>query len=292
MIIQKDGKTIFEKDNQAATGAMNITGLFFTGTAQQSYDFIAIDQNNNIAKQTVTIDIKIPGIEVIDVKKSGEATADIVAKISNDIDEWMVIFQRLRNGVRKNIAWSNQNSAWGFELSPKQTIITWGIFTIGNDIGLYDSQENEIATIDAKTNEIQINPWYKNKIDIHLDFSTHIPVVELRDRTNNTTLFQIVLPIEAITDIQMNSGKPEYEQLKLPDWWFWDFNNWYCIKNIKNDCILYTNTAGAIYIPGMYASSLLGEYLFDTKNNTTKFIIKDQSNTKITTLTLQTKINN
>jgi hypothetical protein len=50
------------------------------------------------------LNIKIPDIEVIDLKKSGETTADIIAKISNDLDEGMVIFQRLRNGIRKNIA--------------------------------------------------------------------------------------------------------------------------------------------------------------------------------------------
>ena len=46
----------------------------------QNFDFIAIDQNNNIAKEHVTLDIKIPDIEVIDLKKSGEETADIIAK--------------------------------------------------------------------------------------------------------------------------------------------------------------------------------------------------------------------
>jgi hypothetical protein len=77
--------------------------LFFTGTDQQTFEFIAIDQNNNIAKEIVTLSIKIPDIQVIDIKKSGEETADVIAKISNDMDEGMVIFQRLRNNIRKNI---------------------------------------------------------------------------------------------------------------------------------------------------------------------------------------------
>jgi len=77
--------------------------LFFTGTNQQTFEFIAIDQNNNVAKEIVTLSIKIPDIQVIDIKKSGEETADVIAKISNDMDEGMVIFQRLRNNMRKNI---------------------------------------------------------------------------------------------------------------------------------------------------------------------------------------------
>lgn len=286
MIVQKDGETILEKDNTSQTGTMDLTWLFFTWATQQSFDFIAIDQNNNITKETVTLNIKIPDIEVIDVKKSGEKTADIIAKISNDLDEWTIIFQRLRNWIRKNISGSNQNEYGGFPLSPKQTIITGWIFTIGNDIGLYDTQGNEIATIDPKTGEIKISKGFENKIAIHLSFTTHIPVVELRDITKNITLFQIVLPIEAISNIEMNQSKPSYEQLQL-NGQFGDFSNGYCIKNSQNDCILYTNSVWAIYIPWIYASSLMGEYKFDTASKKTIFVVKDQSNTAITTLTLQ-----
>ncbi len=160
---------------------------------------------------------------------------------------------------------------------------------MGNDIGLYDTQGNEIATINPKTGEIKINKTYENNIKIHLSFSTHIPVVELRDTTKNITLFQIVLPINAITNIQMNEGKPNYEQLHLINGNFGDFNGGYCIKNIKNDCILYTNDAWAIYVPGVYANSLLGEYVFDTTSKQVKFIVQDQAKKAITTLTLQIK---
>ncbi len=110
MIVQKDGKTIAEKDNYSQTGTIDITGLFYTGTVQENYTFIALDQNGNVAKEIVTLEIKIPEIEVIDLKKSGKETADIIAQISNDMDEGLVVFQRLRNGIRKDIAGTRQNS--------------------------------------------------------------------------------------------------------------------------------------------------------------------------------------
>jgi hypothetical protein len=289
MIIQKDWVTIAEINNQSQTGNINKEWLFFTWNTQESYDFIAIDQNNNIAKETVKLNIGIPTIEVIDLKKSWQETANIIAKISNDLDTWMVIFQRLRNGVRNDIQWSTGNSYGGFDLTPKQTLITGGIFTMGNDIGLYDTQGNEIATLDPETGEITINQWYENKVAIHLSFSTHIPVIELRDIVKNITLFQIVLPVESITNIEMNEGKPNYEQLLLQDQIFGAFNNGYCIKNNKNDCIVYTNNAWAIYIPGVYANSLVGEYIFDKINKNTKFIVKDQANKAISTITLKIK---
>lgn len=199
----------------------------------------------------------------------------------------MVIFQRLRNGARKNIEGSKQNNYGGFDLVPKQTIITGGIFTLGNDIGLYDTQGNEIATIDSKTAEIKIKPEFENKIDIQISFTSHIPIVELRDKIQNIPLFQIVLPVQAISNIEMHEETLGYEKIQLPDGQFGDFSNGYCIKNSNNECIVYTNTVGAIYIPGIYANSLLGEYKFDGINKQTQFIIKDQTNRPITTLTLQ-----
>lgn len=90
----------------------------------------------------------------------------------------------------------------------------------------------------------------------------------------------------------MNEGKPNYELLQLPDGDFGDFNNGYCIKNLRNDCIIYTNQAGAIYIPGTYANSLIGEYRFEETTKNTIFIIKDQSNNAISTLTMKVKETN
>jgi len=53
----------------------------------------------------------------------------------------------------------------------------------------------------------------------------------------------MVLPIAAISNIEMNEGKPNYEQIVLSDGQFGDFNGGYCIKNNKNDCVVYTNQA-------------------------------------------------
>lgn len=263
--------------------------MFFTGTDEQTFDFIAIDQNNNITKETVRLTITIPEIKIIDLQKSDEETADIIAQITNDMDKGMVIFQRLRNNIRQDIEGSNQNEKGGFNLSPGQTIITGGIFTIGNDIGLYDSLGNEIAIMDPETGEITIKEEYKDNIKIELNFDSHIPVVELKDITNNITLFQIILPIENITDIHIVQNTQIYEQIQLPNSGFGTFNNGYCIKNTKNDCILYTNNQGGIYIPGTYATNLEGNYMYDTETHTTSFLIKDQDETEIVTITFSIK---
>ncbi len=289
MIIQKDGQTIIDQDNASPSGTIALWWLFFTWASKQSYDFIAIDQNDNITKEKVTLTIKVPGIEVIDVKKSWPTTAEIIAKISNDLDEWTIIFQRLRNGLWKDIAWSNQSSNGGFDLSPKKTIITWGVFTMGNDIGLYDSNGKELATIDPKTGQIKISQGMETSVNTSLNFSTHIPVVQLNNAVNNTVLFQIILPIVSITDIQMDQGAAGYTKALLEGSAFGAFNGGYCIKNTSNDCILYANNSWAIYIPWIYASSLAGTYTFDTATNKTSYIVKDQAGQIIATLVLQIK---
>lgn len=289
MEVRKDGVLLTGKENYAQTGTLDIWGLFFTGTTSQVFELRARDQNGNNAREIVTVNIKIPTIEIVDVNKTGDGTADIIAKISNDLDEWMVIFQRLRNGIWQNIEGSNQNTYGGFDLSPKQTYITWGIFTLWKEIGFYDKQGNEIATIDPDTGELKIKQEYENKIKTYLTFTTHIPVVELRDIQNNITLFQIILPMEAIKSIEMKNNN--YQQIALWQGQFWDFDGGYCIKNLNNDCVLYTNPQGAIYIPGIYANSLIGAYTFDKQNKNITFIIKDQSDNPIADIFVQIKQN-
>lgn len=87
----------------------------------------------------------------------------------------------------------------------------------------------------------------------------------------------------------MDQGEPQYEQLLLQDQQFGVFNGGYCIKNSKNDCILYTSTKGSIYIPGVYASALAGAYAFDKDSGKTTFTIKDQSDMPIVTITIKVK---
>lgn len=285
MIIQQDGEIIAQKDNFGQTGYIEIPNLFFTGDTQQQFEFIAIDQNNNSAKQQVKLSIKTPDLEIVDVKKTGKDTADIIAKISNDLDEGLIIFQRLRNGVRKDIEWSNQNTAGWFALSPTTTIITGGIFTIGNTIGLYNTSGKEIGTINPDTGEISIYTTYQDTIRTALNMSSHIPVIEIKE--GEKILFKVILPIKSITDSTLHTGKPYYEKVLLNDKQFGSFADGYCIKNQKNECILYTNTQGAIYIPGTYAYQLFGSYIFDKKSQQPQFIINDQNGTPIITLTLQ-----
>ena len=289
MIVQQDGEIMGEKNNDTQTWTLNIEGLFFTGITETTFDFIAIDQNNNITKESVTVSIKIPDIEILNLKKTWEETTEVIAEISHDVDEGMVTFQRLRNGLRKNIEGTNKNTYGWFDLAPKQTIITWDIFTMGNSIGIYDDQGNQIASIDPDTGKIILKSAFANSAKIELSLKKNTPMLEIKNISNNTTLFQIIIPIEEIIDIQMNTVLPQYKKITLQWTQFGDFDGGYCIQNNKNDCILYTSQKWVIYIPANYANNLLGKYTFDDEKKQTLFTITEPTGTPIMDIIVQTK---
>jgi hypothetical protein len=68
---------------------------------------------------------------------------------------------------------------------------------------------------------------------------------------------------------------------------FGDFNGGYCIQNSSDDCIIYTNQAGTIYIPEDYTNLLVGEYGFDDTNEETIFTIKEETGVPIVTITVK-----
>ena len=88
---------------------------------------------------------------------------------------------------------------------------------MGDTIGLFDAQGNQVATVNPKSGEISIDTAYQKQMKLSVNFSSHIPVVEIKDSKLNQTIFQIVLPVEKITNIKLLQGKPNYQQITLED---------------------------------------------------------------------------
>lgn len=111
MRIEKDGTPLKMLSGLNQTGFINLTGLFFTGIADQKYIFGAEDFNGNIKKIPVTLHIKIPEIWIDHIENdSGSSTAQIIAQIKPDVDEGNVVFQRARNGTWKEVTGNNMYS--------------------------------------------------------------------------------------------------------------------------------------------------------------------------------------
>lgn len=87
----------------------------------------------------------------------------------------------------------------------------------------------------------------------------------------------------------MHQGKPKYEIIQLKDKSFQAFTEGYCIKNQQNECIIYISPTGKIYVPGIYASTLQGNYGFNTSLQTIQYIIQDENAQDIATIDIKTQ---
>jgi hypothetical protein len=86
---------------------------------------------------------------------------------------------------------------------------------MGNQIGVYDNQGNQIANIDPDTGKIKLETAFLNSAKIDLNFKSNTPIIEIKNISNNYTLFQIIMPIEKIIDIQINKTLTQYKQILL-----------------------------------------------------------------------------
>jgi hypothetical protein len=57
-----------------------------------------------VSREQINITVKIPEISIIETKQINEESAQIIAELSNDVDEGNVSFQRQRNDIRKIIS--------------------------------------------------------------------------------------------------------------------------------------------------------------------------------------------
>lgn len=289
MSIEKNGTVIFQRTGTQQTWTISIPWLFFTGTTREKYIFKAIDANKNIAKEEVTINISIPKVEIVQINQKDKETSEIIAKIQNDIDEGMVTFQRTRNGEGIEMKWTLANIKWGYQLSPGQTIITGGIFSFWNTLGLYQNDGVRIGSLDPENGQISIRSWRENAVILPLDLMSHLPKIIVQEKTTLKKLFQISLPPEKLVHIKMFQWTPNYEVIQLKDKSFQEFAWWYCIKNQQNECIIYIAETGKIYIPGIYAATLQGNYSYNPELKTIQYTIQDEKAQNIATIDIKTQ---
>jgi len=242
-----------------------------------------------LSKEVVTFRIQIPEINIIDVQKIDEEYANIIAQLEQDIDEWLVSFQRERNGIIKAITGSNANALGGYPLSPRQTIITGGIMKLSNILWLYTPDGQEIWSINPDNGEIIIKNTRQDKILLRLDFLLHIPTIKIIHKDTKKELFQISLPTQKMESITMLQGKSAYQVKALDQSQFGTFQGGSCIQNSNNECIIYINDMGKIYVPHVYSSILGGSYSFDGKTKSIVYTISDENNRAIARIAVQMK---
>lgn len=160
---------------------------------------------------------------------------------------------------------------------------------LGNILWLYTPNGEEIGSINPDNGEIIILDAWKDKIQLKLDFLLHIPTIKVIRKADQQELFQISLPTQKMESITMKQGKPTYQVISLSQSQFGDFQDGSCIQNANQECILYVNALGKMYIPNVYNSILGGIYSFDSKNKTIIYTITDEKGKAIANISLQMK---
>ena len=208
MDIDSAGNIIKEKnDVNSTTWYLELSGLYFTWVGIKNYYFVWLDANWNTSSNPITLNIKKPDIEIIDMKKhwSGDKIpVTINAEISHDVDEAYVQFLRNRHGIWEILTWT---MGWvkidKYRLQPQQTSITGGYYDMWDDIWLYLASWSLAAKINPKNWKISIENWFEDIITIELDYFSRIPIIKVLD-DKRATMFSINLSSEELVSLDTN----------------------------------------------------------------------------------------
>ena len=243
-----------------------LTGLFYEDIGYEDFFISAIDHNDNSSAENIILTIDVPDISIVDIQKRTDSLGNIIAEISQDIDEWSVQFEKNRRWLRQpltGITEFNQETGL-FPVDVSETIVTGGLFSLSEDIALSLDNGTQFARLDAETAELTILPRYQDRMEVSVSFRQNIPVISIRDNEQNKRIFSIYLPAQARTaqnSIVITDGT--YTSTRLQKAVFGEFDGGSCIKQLQGDCIMYVSPDWLMYVPVPYNSSIRGAYRFD-----------------------------
>ncbi len=292
MRIQQGDQIIAFQTGLQETGFIELSGLNFTGNVSLDFVFGAEDFQGNRQTDPVRLTIETPEISVKDVPLSW-ASGNIVAELSHDIDEWLVTFQRERNQRRVEITGSLSNTLWWFNLKPLQTILTGGVFSLGQDVGFYDMKNNQIGSLSPSGN-LKIFPAYDALYKIQMDLTSSLPALRVLDIKQSDTLFWVHLPPKQLISLKLGKQEPLYTQVPLQWSTFGGFDGGVCVKDSTQQCLVYVSKVGELYIPQQFIWSLRATYFYDATNQTVVYTLRDMLSTEkdpyIAQITLQVNV--
>ena len=201
----------------------------------------------------------------------------------------MVVFQRQRNDIWQEIAGSLANSYGWYTVGPRQTIVTWSVFSLWNTIGLFDNYGTEIGQLSVDGN-ITIFPEYQDIYSVLLELTTWYPLIRILNKRTNTTVFWMQMPSSTLTDLTLYQKEPFYSSVSIDQPSFGVFMWWYCVQSIDKECVFYVSPKWQVYIPSYSSTSLLGEYRYDTTTRSVIYVIKDFLWKDIARVTMKTNL--
>ena len=226
--ISQNGKILNEKYTSKVEDTISINIDIHTAAATDTYQLLWIDQFGNKTEKTVTVDYSIPDIQITDVLKSSDwKSVNVIAELSQDIDEWNVSFQRKR--------WESWRTMDVKPVVVGDTHILWGSYSAWTDIAMYDKDNSVMALMDPNTAEIKIQPGYEGLISIRVKVQDNT-ILELYNNDTKKVVFSIRVPIKELVKIEGDS----YSVSSLPESWnMWIFNWWKAVYRKGETPILY-----------------------------------------------------
>jgi len=265
----------------------SISWLLFTQSETINFTIWAIDFNNNINTQDITLEILIPEIETLQVNQIWPHSWQIIAEISHQIDIWSVRFEGLKDNSRWRKTLENTSQISLFPTSPFQTLITWEVFYMSENIWLYDSSENKIWSINPQNWTITISSWYQDRYNIILWFTQFRPTIHIFDNQLWTDIFQINYQSRQLhTDQAINIIDQNIDIKQLWSDFQEPFSNWYCILQ-NNQCISYISTQWHLFVAQPHNQNL--KWHIDFFSDHLRYIITDSNNQELYSLSIQIK---
>ena len=318
------GDRIVEQTNiSRQTGYMEYSWLYFTWTQKLSYYIGWIDINWNRYVAKTNLSIKVPTIEITNILwwyqnlsytngivrplgtspigttpwiNNNTSEVTIIAELSQDIDSGYVQFFRnrtvdkntlldRREKLNGNINENNQNNIPYFKVEPGNTEIYGWYFDIGNDIWLYSTSWDLVATINPESWKITVMNDFVNSVSVDLDYSPKRPIIKVLEWEK--TIFWIIFSSIELVDIELLSDEVSKEPLESTSWLYWDFEWWRAI--LKDwEVIMYISPIWQIYTDAV----IYGDYDFDTTTNSVIYTFKADKNWNNILWNVKVKIKN
>ena len=240
----KDGKVLDEKYTSNVNDLVSTDIGIHTKMGNERFSTIWIDQFGNKTEKTIIIDYSIPEVSITDVSKNSDwKTVSITAKLSQDIDQWNISFQRKRWEQWKTMARRGIDEV-DFSVWPKQDLIVWSPYSYGNEIAMYDKNWNVIALMNPVTAEITLQPEYKENYEIRAIIQDGI-LLQISDKKTKQSIFSINIPAQNCLKFAADNYSivdlPESWRMGMFNGWKAIYKDWYNVMYASPTCHLYSD---------------------------------------------------
>ena len=241
--LSRNGKILDEKYTSNAEDNVSVDIDIHTKAESEKYKAIWVDQFGNRTEKIITVDYSVPEIQITNISKNSDGkTISVVAELSQDIDQWNVYFQKKRWLSWKRLKTKDLESI-DFSVWPKQSLIVWWPYTVGNEIAMYDKNWEVMALMNPDTAEINLQPNYKNDYEVVAEINDGV-ILRIYNKNTESSVFSISIPTEKCLKIEADTfnimNLPLEWKMGVFNWWKSVYKDWTNMLFVSSSCYLYS----------------------------------------------------